>query len=72
MDWKNIITQAKARHRLTQPQLAEIVGCTQPSISALERGVTQDPRFSIGQKLLELATSRPRRSSKRHTAAVEA
>ena len=71
MNWKEVIAKAMSRNGLTQMELAGQARCSQSVISDLARGVTQDPRFSVGQKLLELATSRPRRSSKRHTAAVE-
>ena len=55
MDWKNVIEKIQARHGLTQPQIAEIVGCAQGSISHLVSGRTPDPRYSIGRKLLDLS-----------------
>ena len=61
MDWKNVIAEAQARNGLTQPQLAEIAGCTQPTISSLASGKTLDPRYSIGSKLVQLAASKPRK-----------
>ena len=56
MDWTHVIAQAKARNNLTQPQLAVIAGCSQACISHLERGKTLDPRYSVGSKLIELAS----------------
>ena len=61
MDWKNVIEAAKAKHGLTQQQLAEAAGCTQPTLSVLERGITRDPSFSIGSRLIELAYGRRQR-----------
>lgn len=58
MDWKNVIEAAKAKHGLTQQQLAKAAGCTQPTLSVLERGITRDPSFSIGSRLIELAYGR--------------
>lgn len=57
MDWKTVITQVQGRHNLTQPQLAKLVGCSQAFISDLVRGRTREPRYSIGQRLLDLSKS---------------
>ena len=40
---------------LTQPQLAEAVGCGQSTISDLLNGKTTDPRTSTGLALIRLA-----------------
>lgn len=55
MDWKNIIAQAQARSGLTQPQLAQLLGCSQAHISDLARGRQREPRYSLGMRLLELS-----------------
>ena len=55
MDWKLIVRQAQAKTGFTQQVLAKQLGCSQASISGLERGRTREPRYSIGQKLLVLA-----------------
>ena len=57
MDWKCIISQARARSGLTQPQLAQLLGCSQAHISDLVRGRQREPRYSLGLRLLELANS---------------
>lgn len=61
MDWKNIINEAQARHSLTQVQLADLVRCTQAHISCLKAGQVTDPRYSLGSKLVELASAQPRK-----------
>ncbi len=55
MDWKTVITQAQARNGLTQTRLAQQVGCSQASITDLLRGRTREPRYSLGQRLLDLS-----------------
>lgn len=57
MDWKTVITQVLARHGLTQPQLAKLVGCSQACISDLVRGRVREPRYSLGLHLIELTKS---------------
>ena len=57
MRWSHVITQIQQRHGLTQPQIAERVGCSQAAISHLHIGRTPEPRYSVGQRLLELANS---------------
>jgi len=65
MDWTHVISQAKAQGSLTQAQLASLVGCTQSCISSLEQGKTLDPHWSVGSKLLELASRKPTRRKAR-------
>lgn len=55
MDWKTVVKEAQANSGFTQLILAKQLGCSQASISDLERGRTREPRYSIGQKLLSLA-----------------
>ena len=62
IDWKNIIREAQARHGLTQVQLADLVRCTQAHISCLKAGLVTDPRYSLGSKLVELASAQPRKA----------
>lgn len=57
MDWKNIIKQALARRGLTQVELAKLAGCSQSGLGDLMSGRTQEPRYSLGLRLLELANS---------------
>ena len=71
MDWKIIIAAAKAKHGWTQQQLAEAAGCTQPTLSVLERGLTKDPHFSVGSRLIELAYGKTQRKPRRAVAAVQ-
>lgn len=63
MDWKNIIEQAQERHGLTQVQLAELAHCTQPHISDLKAGRVTEPRYSLGARLVELASAARRKAS---------
>lgn len=43
---------------LTQPEIAQLCGCGQSTISDLVRGATTDPRTSTGLMLLGLARDR--------------
>ena len=43
---------------LTQPEIAQLCGCGQSTISDLVRGSTTDPRTSTGLALLALARER--------------
>ena len=58
MDWKNIIKQALTRGGLTQVELAQLAGCSQSSIGDLMSGRTQEPRYSLGLRLLELSNAK--------------
>ena len=58
MDWKTVITRAQVKHALTQPQIAALVGCSQACISDLVRGRVPDPRYSVGQRLLDLSMAK--------------
>lgn len=57
IDWKHTVSQAQARNGLTQMSLAKLAGCSQACIGDLMHGRTREPRFSLGQRLLELANS---------------
>ena len=39
----------------TQGQIANFVGCSQPTISDISRGKIRNPSFEIGMALLDLA-----------------
>ena len=51
--WTNIIHRLR-RSGLTQAQIADLVGCSQPTIHRLLHGKTQNPGFQVGQRLLAL------------------
>ena len=55
MDWKNITKQALANNGLTQVELARLAGCSQSGLGDLLSGRTQEPRYSLGLRLLELS-----------------
>lgn len=57
MDWKQIISELQARG-YTQPQIARYCGCGQASISDLATGKTSQPRYSLGELLLQLHRKR--------------
>lgn len=59
MDWKYVIDRAQDRHKLNQRQLAVHAGCTQSAISQLYNSKAVDPRYSIGAKLIEMASTEP-------------
>lgn len=52
--WKDIIAAIQASRGWTQPQIAKATGCAQTTISDLATGKTTEPRYSLGQALLEL------------------
>jgi transcriptional regulator with XRE-family HTH domain len=53
MNWIDLITQLNA-HGLTQQQIAAACGCGQTTISEIAAGKTKDPRYGLGQKLIDL------------------
>ena len=55
MDWKNITKQALVNSGLTQVELAKLAGCSQSGLGDLLSGRTQEPRYSLGLRLLELS-----------------
>jgi hypothetical protein len=54
MDWKNVIADIQRHGQMTQPQIAEKVGCGQATISDLVNGSTKQPRYPLGVALVEL------------------
>ena len=54
MNWSNVISELQAAG-WSQPQIAAECGCAQSTISDLARGSTKDPRYTIGEKLKQLA-----------------
>ena len=54
MDWKNVIAEIQSHGKMTQPQIAEKVGCGQATISDLVNGGTKQPRWPLGDALLDL------------------
>lgn len=57
MDWQNLI-KSLVESGLTQIEIAEATGSTQATISDIQRGITKDPRSSIGLSLLAIAKRR--------------
>ncbi len=53
MNWIDLITQLNA-HGLTQQQIAAACGCGQTTISEIAAGKTKEPRYGLGQKLIDL------------------
>lgn len=58
MDWKAVLAELMTDHSLSQAQIAAVCRCAQPSISALARGETKDPRYSTGEALKELLAAK--------------
>lgn len=54
MDWKYVIAEIQRLGGLTQPEIAEHVGCGQATISDLCNGATKQPRYQLGAELLAL------------------
>ncbi len=57
MDWKNVIADIQRHGQMTQPQIAEKVGCGQATISDLVNGATKQPRYTLGAALIDLLES---------------
>jgi predicted transcriptional regulator len=62
MNWKKLIKDL-AHKRVTQKQMAKFCKCSQAAISSIAKGVTVDPRYSLGWALIKLG--------KRHRIALE-
>ena len=58
MDWKQLIADIVRDAKLTQPQIAKHCECAQATISDLATGVTENPRYPLGQSLLALHAAR--------------
>jgi predicted XRE-type DNA-binding protein len=54
MDWKTVIADIQRHGQMTQPQIAEKVGCGQATISDLVNGATKQPRYPLGVALIGL------------------
>ena len=52
--WPDLIKHLQDAE-LTQAQIAERVGCSQPTIHRLLSGETLDPSFSVGVALIDIA-----------------
>lgn len=57
MNWKNVIADIQRHGQMTQPQIAEKVGCGQATISDLVNGATKHPRYPLGVALINLLSS---------------
>lgn len=57
MNWKIVIADIQRHGQMTQPQIAEKVGCGQATISDLVNGATKQPRYPLGVALVELLKS---------------
>lgn len=65
MDWNKLISELEAGG-LTQTEIAERCGCSQPYVSQLKAGLRASPAFDIGSALTalhEAQKSPSRRSS---------
>jgi len=56
MNWKHVIADIQRHGKLTQPQIAARVGCSQATVSELATGVTENPRWMLGAALVSLLT----------------
>lgn len=61
MDWKTLMADLKARNwthaRILERLASQGVECSQATLSDLARGVSQDPKFKLGNALRELHAS---------------
>lgn len=64
MDWKLVIGDLEDSG-LTQREIAEKAGCSQPYVSQLKSGARKKPKFDVGRALVDLhSTIKPRRNRK--------
>jgi hypothetical protein len=52
-DWPTLIADLQARG-LSEAKIGAHIGCSQMNINLLRRGVTTDPRYMLGMRLLAL------------------
>jgi predicted XRE-type DNA-binding protein len=72
-DFSAIVIELITVHGLSQPQIATECDCSQSAVSDIARGVTKDPRHSIGEALKRLlATKRGEAAQKAASAAAPA
>lgn len=57
VDWKKVVADVE-ESGLTQNEIAELVGCSQPYISQLKTGVRKKVDFDIGRSLEKLHKDR--------------
>lgn len=55
MNWSHIIKLIRAKTGMSQHQLAKALDCPQTTLSAIELGQTEDPRFSLASKIVAMA-----------------
>lgn len=67
MDWKNLITDLCAMG-WTQQTIAAHCKCGQTTISELQRGISNEPRYALGAKLKELYRAELRKTKRRQPA----
>ena len=64
VDWTALISELQSLG-MTQQQMASNCRCGQSTISELAKGVTKDPRHSIGQALLRLLEAKRREAAEK-------
>jgi len=57
MDFKSLIEELVATG-MTQVEIAQECGCSQPAISDLMRGESAQPRYVVGKALVDLHAQR--------------
>lgn len=57
MNWSALISELEARG-LTQAEIANRAGCSQPYVSQLKAGARKRPHFEIGQALVAMHKQR--------------
>jgi predicted transcriptional regulator len=57
MNWNALITELEGVG-LTQKEIAEHVGCSQPYVSQLKSGARKSPEFDIGNAMVKLHRDR--------------
>lgn len=68
MDWKAVISALEGAG-LTQSEIAEKAGCSQPYVSQLKSGARKSPDFEVGRALVDMHAKLPKRRRREARAA---
>lgn len=70
MNWKTVVTELLEWSGMSETDLANVVGTTQPTINRIKRGRTKTPVYDIAVALERLHKSASRRRQRESKAAA--
>lgn len=62
-DWKRLIAELRTKGRMTKADIARALEVHTNTLTLLERGKTDSPRFELGTKLIALHAQRCKRAA---------